>query len=101
VEISVWQLLKVRVMVNQMLHRFGIFPNASSLCSLCNEEEESVDHLFIHCRWAWSIWVTGMDWWGVHGCVPKSVKNWVAGWVYLCLSLECKRACTTFFLATV
>ena len=52
VEIFVWQLLKGGVMVKQVIQRFGLSTGSNPLCPMCNNEEESVNHLFIHCRWA-------------------------------------------------
>ena len=38
-----------------------------SRCSVCLEEEESVDHFFVHCRWVSSLWdfsrsLMGVSW---------------------------------------
>jgi len=32
------------------------------LCGLCNREEESVCHLFLHCDVAWEVWLKLMRW---------------------------------------
>ena len=101
VEFFVWQLLKGRVLVKQVLNKFGISSIVSLACPLCNEEDESVDHLFIQCRLAWKIWSKGMGWWGVQGCITKSMVEWAAGWGSLCPSRECKRAWSSLFFATV
>ena len=42
-----------------------------------------------------------MEWWGINGCVPKSVAELAHGWVYMCPWRNSKRAWTTLFFAIV
>ncbi|XP_019251055.1 PREDICTED: uncharacterized protein LOC109229966 [Nicotiana attenuata] len=35
-------------------------------CSLCNGEEETVDHLFFKCSYASRIWAAMLQWQGIH-----------------------------------
>ncbi|KAK3199562.1 hypothetical protein Dsin_022977 [Dipteronia sinensis] len=56
VEILVWQILKGRVMVKEVLCRFGVTFGGNQLCPLCNSVVESVDHLFLLCHRSWKIW---------------------------------------------
>ena len=72
-KLLMWQLLQGRIMVKVVLNRFGLLNNSSLLCPLCNEKEESGDHLFMQCSWSWKLWAKGMGWWGVYGCAPKSI----------------------------
>jgi len=30
--------------------------NLIGTCAMCLEEEESVDHFFVHCHWVYSLW---------------------------------------------
>ncbi|KAK2642315.1 hypothetical protein Ddye_024078 [Dipteronia dyeriana] len=75
-EIFVWQLLKGRVMVSQVLHWFGVTINSNSMCLPCNDDKESINHLFLHCRWVSVLSRTGMGWWGVQACAFKSMEEW-------------------------
>ena len=101
VELFGWQLIKEKVMVKKKLSNYGMFPGMSVACVLCSVEEESVNHLFLHCSWAWKLWVTGMGWWRVIGCIPKTIAEWADSWVALSPSRSSRRAWTTLFFAIV
>jgi hypothetical protein len=66
VEVFMWQLLQGRIMVRSVLRSFGFVPGPSVDCVLCKSCEESIDHLFLHCRWTRELWVRCMKFWGVH-----------------------------------
>ncbi|KAK2651892.1 hypothetical protein Ddye_011748 [Dipteronia dyeriana] len=61
IEIFGWQLLRGRVMVKNVMQHFGLYPTPTLLCSWCNEDEETIDHLFIHCRWWWKLWTSSSE----------------------------------------
>ena len=73
IEIFVWQVLHGRVMVREVLKRFGQLGDANSECPMCGEFEESSDHLFLKCKWAWSLWSCCMGWWNVSSSGPGSM----------------------------
>ncbi|KAK3219579.1 hypothetical protein Dsin_013549 [Dipteronia sinensis] len=75
IEIFGWQLLRGRVMVRQVLRKFGFDPAYSLMCPFCNAAEESVDHLFLLCPWSWKLWNRCMSWWEVGSCINDSLKN--------------------------
>ncbi|KAK3198576.1 hypothetical protein Dsin_021991 [Dipteronia sinensis] len=56
VEILVWQILKGRFMVKEVLCHFRVTFGGNQLCPLCNSVVESVDHLFLLCHRSWKIW---------------------------------------------
>lgn len=45
-----------------LARRNALPPNVSSLCLLCNEVDESTNHLFLHCKVSWKIWVEVQHW---------------------------------------
>ncbi|KAL6209023.1 hypothetical protein ACLB2K_019966 [Fragaria x ananassa] len=51
-----WLLLRGRLKTRDRLSRFGITEDNS--CCLCNEDNETVDHLFGYCRFTRKIWET-------------------------------------------
>ncbi|KAK2654224.1 hypothetical protein Ddye_014080 [Dipteronia dyeriana] len=52
IEIFIWQTLSGRVMVGQVVQNFGLLIASSWLCPLCNQEKESIDHLFLFFPWS-------------------------------------------------
>ncbi|KAK3205489.1 hypothetical protein Dsin_019535 [Dipteronia sinensis] len=70
-------------------------------CSLCNEGDESIDHLFLNCKWYWNIWISCMKWWGVSFCVPVSLLEWWKCWIGICTKNLLERAWfSLFFVVT-
>ncbi|KAK3172175.1 hypothetical protein Dsin_033156 [Dipteronia sinensis] len=99
VEVFLWQLLKVRILVKEVLHNFGMVQIASIECPLCNSEWETVNHLFLHCDWAWKLWSEAMGWWEVSSCKNKDISGWADGWSGLCNAKSSSRAWIVLFYA--
>ncbi|KAJ6818025.1 uncharacterized protein M6B38_408255 [Iris pallida] len=54
-QLCAYRLLRGRLMTRDELLRFGMqIPDAK--CVLCNEEDESMDHLYFVCPVTWHIW---------------------------------------------
>ncbi|KAK3197909.1 hypothetical protein Dsin_021324 [Dipteronia sinensis] len=52
VELFTWQLLRGRVIVKEVMNRFGFGPQDLSY-PFCNDAIKPTSHLFLHCRWTW------------------------------------------------
>ncbi|KAK3218627.1 hypothetical protein Dsin_012597 [Dipteronia sinensis] len=59
VEMFVWQAIYDRIMMKDVMYRFGSGNLASKECHLCGNGEEIVDHLLLHCAWTKSLWIAG------------------------------------------
>ncbi|KAL9663661.1 hypothetical protein QQ045_019052 [Rhodiola kirilowii] len=44
-------------------------------CVLCGTELETADHLLMHCKWSWGLWVVCLRWWGISWVLPRQVKS--------------------------
>ncbi|KAK3224854.1 hypothetical protein Dsin_004716 [Dipteronia sinensis] len=93
VELFIWQLLHGRILVCEVLKRYGISNRGA--CPLCGRSEETVDHLFLFCPWTSSVWNSCMGWWSVYCCANKSVNEWFLGWQGLCPKSKLGRAWIT------
>ncbi|KAK2652028.1 hypothetical protein Ddye_011884 [Dipteronia dyeriana] len=62
IELLVWQLLHDRVLVKEVLQKFGLQLDDSVECPLCSDGVETIDHLFLNCRWSWRLWQLCMKW---------------------------------------
>ena len=101
VETFVWQLLKERVMVRQVLKKFGIGNGVDMECPFCNSVEKSINHLFLHCSWTKEVWLRCMKGWDVNFCANSSLIDWARGWPGLCPRFESSKAWNTLFFAIV
>ncbi|KAK1564769.1 hypothetical protein Q3G72_011280 [Acer saccharum] len=99
VEMFIWQLLKGKVLVSEVLKRFGYVAGITLDCPLCNSGEESIDHLFLHCSWTRELWIRCMKWWDVKFCASKTLLDWARGWPSLCPNSSCCRVWNSMFFA--
>lgn len=63
-----WKLLLNRVPTRDNLRLRNVLPTeVPNSCVLCDREEESALHLFLHCDIAREVWLAVMRWLGVSG----------------------------------
>ncbi|KAK2640843.1 hypothetical protein Ddye_022606 [Dipteronia dyeriana] len=101
IELFVWQLLHGRVLVREVLSRFGIQVCTNLECPFCQSNEESVDHLFLHCKWTWGLWQKCINWWGLSYYAASTLLDWWRGWRNLCTRKKSRRAWMSLFFAVV
>jgi len=71
-----WKLLLNRIPTRlNFVHRNVLPPNANLCCVFCNEENESTNHLFIHCRVSWCIWLNLQYWLEMAFPTPNDLFN--------------------------
>ena len=49
-------------------------------CCMCKKGRETVDHLFLHCPFAWEIWSMVFDLFGVCWVMPCSILELLECW---------------------
>ena len=54
--------------------------NLANRCAMCLEEEESIDYLFVHCEWVFSLWSLALFWMDVSWVQPSNVKDVLMAW---------------------
>ncbi|KAK0598706.1 hypothetical protein LWI29_037228 [Acer saccharum] len=101
IEIFMWQLLKGRIMVRDVMYQFGFQPGLNLSCPLCNRATETIDHLFIHCSWTWKLLSSCLNWWEVSQCPNNSLVNWFQSGFSLCPSSNCGRAWRSCFFSVL
>lgn len=72
-----WLLLNDRLATCQYLQKLGV--QVDSVCALCQQEEETVQHLFFSCRISSYIWREVMAWSGV----SRTAAAWSLEYEYL------------------
>ena len=50
-------------------------------CSFCQVEEESIDHLLLHCEKTRALWVMLFTLFGVSWVFPSSIRETLLGWI--------------------
>ena len=55
-----YKLLNRIVYINKLLHKIKLLD--TSLCTFCGECEESLEHLFLHCRFSKNFWMQIVSW---------------------------------------
>ena len=73
-----WEATWGRILTLDQLQRRGFaLPNR---CFLCQEYEEMVDHLLLHCAKARVLWDLLFNLFGVSWVIPSSVWDILVGW---------------------
>ena len=55
-----YKLLNRIVYANKLLYKIKLLD--TSLCTFCGEDEESLEHLFLHCRFSKNFWMQIVSW---------------------------------------
>ena len=75
VQFFMWLVWRGRIKTSVFLHSIGALNSDASLqCVFCNEKDESMDHVMLHCVVAWRLWSEVMKWWGIQWVVPPTVS---------------------------
>ncbi|KAL9679350.1 hypothetical protein QQ045_017208 [Rhodiola kirilowii] len=82
VEMLIWRIYLDSLPSKMALHRRRVLRNRQDLtCVLCDRDEESSDHLLVHCKWSRELWSRCLSWWGVSWVFPHSAKSVLESWV--------------------
>ncbi|CAM8953600.1 unnamed protein product [Rhodiola kirilowii] len=98
VEMFIWRVFLDGLPSKVALQRRRILRREEDLvCVLCNSEQETADHLLLHCRWSWNLWALCLSWWGSCSWVmPKSSRSLLESWTVEGVSRSHKRLWKTF-----
>ena len=75
-----WTTVHVQIlMLDNLMLRGRILVNQ---CCMCHQNEETVDHLLLHCPVAHSLWVYMFQIFGTQWVMPSSMESLVYCWSY-------------------
>ncbi|XP_071708090.1 uncharacterized protein [Rutidosis leptorrhynchoides] len=78
-----WLTIKKSIPVRVVLANRHILPsNISKLCVWCMLEEETIEHLLLHCNWSFKIWAELFRWWNIRWVIPSSIEEFLFDWYY-------------------
>lgn len=69
-----------RVLTRSVLVRRGILNEEYNFCPLCNNEEETPNHLLVLCDSARRVWNEIMKWWSIVWVCPATLKGLFLFW---------------------
>ncbi|XP_058782553.1 uncharacterized protein LOC131657058 [Vicia villosa] len=96
--ITLWLLCHGKPATKDRMIRFGLI--TESICSMCKEADESINHIFFECRVTNKIWKTTLGWMNI----DRDPKGWNAelewidentkkkGWKSSILKMACAEA---------
>ncbi|WMV10142.1 hypothetical protein MTR67_003527 [Solanum verrucosum] len=73
-----WLLAKQAVLTHENLNKRK--PNLCSSCYLCEEQVETVNHLFLHCKWTDQLWQMFIQKRKIKWTKPGSIKEVLQCW---------------------
>ena len=76
-----WEVWWGKILTMDQLKKRGF--SLASKCALCGKDEESLEHLFIHCPKVWCMWTAIFSLSGGGWVCPFLVKDLILGWLQL------------------
>ena len=64
----------------ERLCKMGILQHVQAICPMCQQEVESVEHLFCGCSIAWRFWSECFSWWEIKWCSPLKPIAFFQAW---------------------
>ena len=86
VSFFVWEATWKKSITLDRLQRRGF--SLANRCYLCLVEEESIDHILLHCGLARSLWSLLFSLFGVSWVLPSSIREALLGWLGPCVGKE-------------
>ncbi|XP_071741083.1 uncharacterized protein [Rutidosis leptorrhynchoides] len=78
-----WLAIRNSIPVYEILISRHILPAShSNLCIWCLEEVETVNHLLLHCKWAFKLWSDLLCWWNLVWVIPGSIEEFSLDWFF-------------------
>ncbi|XP_042486522.1 uncharacterized protein LOC122066747 [Macadamia integrifolia] len=73
-----WRLAHGRLPTDEQIRHKGIY--LASRCALCNQGEDSIDHIFLRCSFGTSVWKSFTDCFDVRWKMHQSINNLISWW---------------------
>ncbi|GMI70241.1 hypothetical protein like AT4G29090 [Hibiscus trionum] len=80
VDFFIWQLCNNKIPVKQELSRRGIDSISDLNCPLCGPNVESVQHLFLSCNIAWTLWMRLASYWDLTWVIHEETEAVLVAW---------------------
>ena len=74
VNIFLWILLQNKILTLDNLQKRGI--NVVNRCSLCKEDYEDRDHLFLNCTYSQKVWSTILNFWSIAWVHRNNIEHY-------------------------
>jgi len=74
-----WLLSKEAVLTHENLKKRGY--HFASRSTLCGEQAETINHLFLHCKWTEQLWRMFICLKGITWVKPGSIKGVLSSWI--------------------
>ncbi|XP_074271500.1 uncharacterized protein LOC141595433 [Silene latifolia] len=100
-EVLLWAILWKRVATKDRVLKWKALTFEESLCTFCGEVLETVNHVFLHCRFSWNIWNEICAEWGMMWVCPLEIDDAFLLWHGAHLAGFEKQIWDTFFIAVV
>lgn len=79
VELHVWFVLQQKLNTRSRLKRLNLIQVNEAYCPFC-VNEETINHLFLHCNFTWKIWSECMLRWGIQMPITDTLEEWLECW---------------------
>ena len=86
VEMLVWFVVLGKLNTKDRLAGLNIINNDDVCCVLCNDHEESIEHLFFSYKYAWQLWCSCFNKWMVSWVMLGDAKTAFESWIELRLN---------------
>lgn len=76
-ELLAWFILQGKLNTRDRLIRLNLLWANEASCPFCSSVEVLIRHLFLHCKFTWSLWTGMMGWWGIQLPITNTCEEWL------------------------
>lgn len=86
VELLVWFVVLGKLNTKDRLASLNIIDGAETMCVLCTEQEECIEHLIFSSKYAWQLWCFCLNIWKVDWVMHADRRSAFESWIDIKLS---------------